>query len=98
MQETTHSNNPKGRLLPQDIVAEQSLLGAIIINNDVLPAPLFPVKKWKEPFLSSSLTSVKTSGLDPYFIQTLVMSMMESDWDVFDIGIIPPGLNLPYCM
>lgn len=40
MQETTHSNNPKGRLLPQDIVAEQSLLGAIIINNDVLPEVL----------------------------------------------------------
>lgn len=40
MQETTHSNISKGRLLPQDIVAEQSLLGAIIINNDVLPEVL----------------------------------------------------------
>ncbi len=40
MQEATHSNISKGRLLPQDIVAEQSLLGAIIINNDVLPEVL----------------------------------------------------------
>ncbi len=43
-QEITHSKNPNGRVLPQDLVAEQSLLGAIIINNDVLPEVLTIVR------------------------------------------------------
>lgn len=37
MEEETRSKNDGGRIIPQDIVAEKSLLGAIIINNDVLP-------------------------------------------------------------
>ena len=44
MQETTHSKNTSGRIMPQDLVAEQSLLGAIIINNDVLPEVLTIVR------------------------------------------------------
>ena len=44
MQETTHSKNTSGRVMPQDLVAEQSLLGAIIINNDVLPEVLTIVR------------------------------------------------------
>lgn len=43
-QEIAHSKSPNGRLLPQDLVAEQSLLGAIIINNDVLPEVLTIVR------------------------------------------------------
>ena len=43
-QETVRSKNPRGRIMPQDTVAEQSLLGAIIINNDVLPEVLSIVK------------------------------------------------------
>ena len=39
-QETAHSRSSNGRIMPQDLVAEQSLLGAIIINNDVLPEVL----------------------------------------------------------
>ena len=37
MEETVRSKDSGGRVLPQDTVAEKSLLGAIIINNDVLP-------------------------------------------------------------
>lgn len=44
MQETTHSKSTSGRIMPQDLVAEQSLLGAIIINNDVLPEVLTIVR------------------------------------------------------
>ncbi len=44
IQETTHSKNTSGRIMPQDLVAEQSLLGAIIINNDVLPEVLTIVR------------------------------------------------------
>lgn len=44
MQETTHSKYTSGRIMPQDLVAEQSLLGAIIINNDVLPEVLTIVR------------------------------------------------------
>ena len=36
-EEVTHSNNNGGRVPPQDIVAEKSLLGALMISNDVLP-------------------------------------------------------------
>lgn len=43
-QETTHSRSLNGRIMPQDLVAEQSLLGAIIINNDVLPEVLTVVR------------------------------------------------------
>ncbi len=39
MEETTRSNNG-GRVPPQDIVAEKSLLGALMISNDVLPEVL----------------------------------------------------------
>ncbi|MBR3138589.1 replicative DNA helicase [Candidatus Saccharibacteria bacterium] len=37
MEETTRSNKSEGRVPPQDVVAEKSVLGAIIIDNDVLP-------------------------------------------------------------
>ena len=37
MEETTCSNKSEGRVPPQDVVAEKSVLGAIIIDNDVLP-------------------------------------------------------------
>ena len=43
-QETAHSRSSNGRIMPQDLVAEQSLLGAIIINNDVLPEVLTVVR------------------------------------------------------
>lgn len=43
-QEIARSRKESGRILPQDIVAEQSLLGAIIINNDVLPEVLTILK------------------------------------------------------
>ena len=36
MEEVTHSNKD-GRMPPQDIVAEKSLLGAVMLNEDVLP-------------------------------------------------------------
>lgn len=37
MEEETHSKNSGGRVPPQDIVAEKSLLGAVMLSNDVLP-------------------------------------------------------------
>ena len=37
MEEETRSRNSGGRVPPQDIVAEKSLLGAIMLSNDVLP-------------------------------------------------------------
>ncbi|MBR2753601.1 replicative DNA helicase [Candidatus Saccharibacteria bacterium] len=40
MEETVLSKKSGGRIMPQDIVAEKSLLGAIIINNDILPEVL----------------------------------------------------------
>ncbi len=36
-EEVTHSKNDGGRVPPQDIVAEKSLLGALMLSNDVLP-------------------------------------------------------------
>lgn len=43
-QETARSRDSGGRIMPQDLVAEKSLLGAIIINNDVLPEVLSIVR------------------------------------------------------
>lgn len=43
-QETVRSRDSGGRIMPQDLVAEKSLLGAIIINNDVLPEVLSIVR------------------------------------------------------
>ena len=40
MEEAVLSKKSGGRVMPQDIVAEKSLLGAIIINNDILPEVL----------------------------------------------------------
>ena len=40
MEEETRSKNNGGRIPPQDIVAEKSLLGALMISNDVLPEVL----------------------------------------------------------
>lgn len=40
MEEEVRSNKTGGRVLPHDEVAEKSLLGAVIINNDVLPEVL----------------------------------------------------------
>ena len=37
MEEVAHSNKDGGRVPPQDIVAEKSLLGAIMINDGVIP-------------------------------------------------------------
>ncbi|MBQ6313340.1 replicative DNA helicase [Candidatus Saccharibacteria bacterium] len=37
MEEKTRSKDPGGRVPPQDIVAEKSLLGAIMLSNDTLP-------------------------------------------------------------
>lgn len=37
MEEETHLKNSGGRVPPQDIVAEKSLLGAVMLSNDVLP-------------------------------------------------------------
>lgn len=37
MEEVAHSNKDGGRVPPQDIVAEKSLLGAIMINDGVMP-------------------------------------------------------------
>ena len=44
MEETTRSTKNSGRVPPQDIVAEKSLLGAIILSNDVLPEVLTVIK------------------------------------------------------
>ncbi len=44
MEEQAHSKNSGGRVTPHDDVAEKSLLGALIINNDVLPEILTIVK------------------------------------------------------
>ncbi len=44
MEEITRSNKDSGRVPPQDIVAEKSLLGAIIISNDMLPEVLTVIK------------------------------------------------------
>ena len=44
MEEATRSNKDGGRVPPQDIVAEKSVLGAIIIDNDVLPEVLSILK------------------------------------------------------
>ena len=40
MEEETRSNRSGGRIPPQDAVAEKSLLGAIMLSNDVLPEVL----------------------------------------------------------
>ncbi|MDO4612174.1 MAG: replicative DNA helicase [Candidatus Saccharibacteria bacterium] len=37
MEETTHSRDRGGRIPPQDVVAEKSLLGAVMISDAVLP-------------------------------------------------------------
>lgn len=37
MEEETRSNSSSGRVPPQDIVAEKSLLGAIMLSDDVMP-------------------------------------------------------------
>lgn len=37
MEEKTRSKDPSGRIPPQDVVAEKSLLGAIMLSNDSLP-------------------------------------------------------------
>lgn len=37
MEEETHSGSKGGRVPPQDVVAEKSLLGALMISNDTLP-------------------------------------------------------------
>lgn len=44
MEEVTHSNNKGGRIPPQDIVAEKSVLGAVMIKDDVLPEILTILK------------------------------------------------------
>lgn len=44
MEEETHSNKTGGRMMPHDEVAEKSLLGAVIINNDILPEVLTIVR------------------------------------------------------
>ena len=44
MEEVTHSKTDGGRVPPQDIVAEKSLLGAIMIKDDVLPEVLSILK------------------------------------------------------
>ena len=36
-QEVTHSNTSSGRVPPQDVIAEKSLLGAIMIQDSVMP-------------------------------------------------------------
>ena len=43
MKEETRSNNG-GRIPPQDVVAEKSLIGAILISNDALPEILNIIK------------------------------------------------------
>ena len=37
MEEVARSNKDGGRVPPQDVVAEKSLLGAIMINDGVMP-------------------------------------------------------------
>lgn len=44
MQEVTHSSSKDGRVPPQDVVAEKSLLGAIMIDENVLPSVITAVK------------------------------------------------------
>ena len=44
MQEEIRSNKTGGRMMPHDEVAEKSLLGAVIINNDILPEVLTIVR------------------------------------------------------
>lgn len=44
MEEGTRSNADNGRIPPHDIVAEKSVLGAILIDNDVLPEVLTLLK------------------------------------------------------
>ncbi|MDO4747327.1 MAG: replicative DNA helicase [Candidatus Saccharibacteria bacterium] len=44
MEEETRSNKTGGRMMPHDEVAEKSLLGAIIINNEILPEVLTIVR------------------------------------------------------
>lgn len=44
MEEVTHSSNKGGRVPPQDIVAEKSLLGAILISDGVMPEILTVLK------------------------------------------------------
>ena len=44
MEEVTRSKNPNGRIPPQDIVAEKSLLGAIMLSDSVLPDVLTILK------------------------------------------------------
>lgn len=44
MEEETHSKNPGGRVPPQDVVAEKSLLGAVMISDAVLPEILTILK------------------------------------------------------
>ena len=44
MEEETHSKNPDGRVPPQDVVAEKSLLGAVMISDAVLPEILTILK------------------------------------------------------
>ena len=44
MEEQAHSHSKSGRIPPHDEVAEKSLLGALIINNDVLPDILTMIK------------------------------------------------------
>ena len=43
-QEETHSRKSNGRIPPQDLVAEKSLLGAILISDTVLPEILTIIK------------------------------------------------------
>ena len=44
MEEEVRSNKSGGRMMPHDEVAEKSLLGAVIINNDILPEVLTLVR------------------------------------------------------
>lgn len=44
MEEVTHSNSKGGRVPPQDIVAEKSLLGAILISDGIMPEILTILK------------------------------------------------------
>lgn len=37
MEEKTRSKNPGGKMLPQDVDAEKSLLGAIMLSEGALP-------------------------------------------------------------
>ncbi|MBQ3352894.1 replicative DNA helicase [Candidatus Saccharibacteria bacterium] len=43
-QEVTHSSKDVGKVLPQDLVAEKSLLGAIMLSEDVIPE-ILPILK-----------------------------------------------------